>query len=78
MYVPEDPMPAAVSIHPTSQSPSKMLDDFPGLVAQATNAFLKVGSIPAATMTSAAATAYKGHSPGQGIHLFHLSEIWCL
>ena len=78
MYVPEDPMPAAVSIHPTSQSPSKMLEDFPGLVAQATNAFLKVGSIPAATMTSAAAAAYKDHSPGQGIHSFHLNEIWCL
>ena len=78
MYVPEDPPPAVVSMHPASQSPSKMLDDFPGLVAQATNAFLKVGSIPAATMTSAAAAAYKGHSPGQGIHSFHLSEIWCL
>ena len=78
IYVPEDSSPAMVSINPTSQSPSNLMDDFPGLVAQATNAFLQVGSIPAATMSSAAAAAYEGHTPGQGIHSFHLSEIWCL
>ena len=78
MYVPEDPPPAVVSMHPASQSSSNLSDDFPELVGQAANAFLQVGSIPATTMSSAAATAYKDQTPGQGIHLFHFNEIWCL
>ena len=78
MYVPEDPPPAVVSMHPASQSSSNSSDDFPELVGQAANAFLQVGSIPAATMSSAGAVAYKDQTPGQGIHLFHFNEIWCL